>query len=156
MKINALTVTTWIIPGLVAIGLSGSAFAKASFDTEYQTAKQKCDALTGNAKDICLVEAKGALSVAQAEAEASSKGTDAARLKADQARVEADYQLAQQHCEALSSHQKEVCRAEAKAAKVKGDAAAQLSSKKREATSELMNVKNKAHQGAGQLGGAQP
>ena len=45
---------------------------------EYKSAKAKCDGLKGNAKDICMAEAKGANKVAKAELEARDKDTDKA------------------------------------------------------------------------------
>ena len=156
-----MRITHWIITVTMVAGFSSAAFAenlskeayntaKSQADVAFKTAKQKCDSFAGNAKDICLVEAKGALSVAKADAEANYKGTESARLKATKAKVEAEYQVAKERCDDLSGNKKDVCRQEAKAAKVKGDEAAQLASKKVEATNEFMKTENKAHQEAGQ------
>ena len=137
-----MRISHWIITVTMAAGFSGAAFAeniskeayntaKSQAEMEFRTAKQKCDSFAGNAKDICLVEAKGALSVAKADAEANYKGTEPARLKAAKAKVEVKYQVAKERCDDLSDNKKDVCRQEAKTVKVKGDEAAQLASKNR-------------------------
>ena len=49
--------------------------AKAQAD--YSVAKQKCDDMAGNSKDVCVKEAKAALAAAKAEATAQMKTADA-------------------------------------------------------------------------------
>ena len=49
--------------------------AKAQAD--FSVAKQKCDDMSGNAKDVCVKEAKAALSAAKADAQAQMKTADA-------------------------------------------------------------------------------
>ena len=150
-----------VITVAVAAGFSGAAFAensthqeynsaKSRADMEFKTAKQKCDSFAGNAKDICLVGARGALSVAKADAYSNYKGTESARLKAAKAKVEAEYLVAKERCDDLSGNQNDVCRQEANAEKVKGDQAAQIVSKKAEATREFLDTKNKAREEAGE------
>ena len=49
--------------------------AKAQAD--YSVAQQKCDDLSGNVKDVCVKEAKAALSAAKADAQAQMKTANA-------------------------------------------------------------------------------
>ena len=49
--------------------------AKAQAD--YSVAKQRCDDMSGNAKDVCVKEAKAALSAAKADAQAQMKTANA-------------------------------------------------------------------------------
>jgi len=49
--------------------------AKAQAD--YSVAAQKCDDMSGNAKDVCVKEAKAALSAAKADAQAQMKTANA-------------------------------------------------------------------------------
>jgi len=49
--------------------------AKAQAD--YSVATQKCDDMSGNAKDVCVKEAKAALSAAKADAQAQMKTANA-------------------------------------------------------------------------------
>ena len=63
-------------------------------DAQYKTAKQACSSLSGNAKDICLAEAKGKSSIAKAEADADYKHTPTARENARVAHAQANYNVA--------------------------------------------------------------
>jgi hypothetical protein len=156
MKINPS-----LLMMLVMTGISGAAHAdsvskntydnlNSEADVTFEAAKQKCESFSGNKKDICLAEAKGAHSVARANAEANYKGTEHARLKAAKSKVEADYQIAKEHCDDLSGNKKDICQQEAKAEKTKGYEAAKLASKNAEATTEFMNTKKEAKEQAGQ------
>ncbi len=51
-------------------------------DAQYKSDKDACSSLSGNAKDICVAEAKGKDSVAKAEAEATYRHTPKARENA--------------------------------------------------------------------------
>jgi hypothetical protein len=146
---------------LVITGLSGAVRAetiskeayettKSEADVTFETEKRKCQAFSGNAQDICLAEAKGAHSVAHANAEANYKGTEHARLKAAKSKVDADYQIAHERCDNLSGNKKDICQQEAKSEKTKGYEAAKLASKNAEATTEFMKTKKEAKEQAGQ------
>ena len=50
--------------------------AKDRIDAEYKVEIQRCDSLSGNAKDICKAEVKGRQKAAKADAYAAFKGTD--------------------------------------------------------------------------------
>ncbi|MBP7960239.1 MAG: hypothetical protein KAZ07_05425, partial [Acidovorax sp.] len=122
MKI-ARTLIASITAGLLAT----SAFAltqpeyKAAKDTieaDYKASKEKCNALTDNAKDICVKEAKGHEDVAKAELEAQYKPSTKAAYKARVARADADYAIAKEKCDDLSGNAKDVCVKDAKAAHV--------------------------------------
>jgi hypothetical protein len=156
MKINRS-----LLVMLVITGFSGAARAdtisKEAYDTAnseadvtFETAKQKCRSFSGNAQDICLAEAKGAHSVARANAEANYKGTEYWRLKAAKSKVEAEYQIAKERCDDLSGNKKDICQQEAKAEKTKGYEAAKLASKSAEATTEFMKTEKEAKEKAGQ------
>ena len=95
-------------------------------DTQYKAAKQTCSSLSGNAKDICLAEAKGKNSVAKADAEAAYKNTAKARENARVAHAQAIYDVAKEKCDDLAGNPKDVCVKEAKAALVKGKADAKV------------------------------
>ena len=157
MKINHL-----IVAMLVTAGFSGATHAEsiskeafetaiAQADSVFKIAKQKCETLSGNTRNICLAQAKGVQSVTKATAEANYERTESARLKAAEAKVEAEYQVAKERCEALSGGQRDTCREEAKAIKVKGDEAARLASKTAEATEEFLKTTKEARQKAGQV-----
>ncbi len=53
--------------------------AKKDADAQYKIDKDACSSLSGNAKDICVAEAKGKDKVAKADAEAAYVNTPKAR-----------------------------------------------------------------------------
>lgn len=122
---NRLNITT--IAAAIALALSTGAIAqslskddyKAGKDkivTEYKSSNAACGSLSGNAKDICVVEAKSKEKVATAELEASYKPSAKASQKVIIAKAEADYAVAKQKCEDKSANDKKACVKEAKAA----------------------------------------
>ena len=100
--------------------------AKADADARYKADKDACSSLAGNAKDICVAEAKGRDSVAKAEAEASYENTPKARESAHVAHVQASYDVSMQKCDDLAGNRKDVCAKEASADLVKGKADAKV------------------------------
>ena len=95
-------------------------------DTQYKTEKDACASRSGNAKDICLAEAKGKDKVAKADAEAAYKNTPKEREDARVTRAEASYDVAKEKCDELSGNSKDVCVKEANAALVKAKADAKV------------------------------
>lgn len=114
--------------GAMAQTLSKSDYEarKDSIKTQYKAAKEKCDALSGNAEDICEVEAKGQKNAAAAELEASYEPNNKTRYEALKAKAEADYDLAKEKCDDLSGNAKDVCVKEAKAAYVNAESNAKM------------------------------
>lgn len=103
---------------------------------EYKQAKTSCGSLSGNAKDICMAEAKGNEKVANAELESSYKPTTKNRYEARVAKAEANYAVANERCDDMAGNTKDVCVKEAKAAEIaaKADAKAQMKTKEANAT----------------------
>lgn len=101
---------------------------KNMIEVDYKAAMTGCDSLSGNANDICKVEAKGKEKVALAELEARYKPTLEARYEVQVAKAEADHAVAKERCNDLAGNAKDVCVKEAEAAEVaaKADAKAQL------------------------------
>lgn len=85
-------------------------------EADYKAANERCKSLAGNAKDVCVAEAKGARKKAKANAEAMHKDTDKARQDAKVAAAEADHDVAKAKCGAKGGNEKDVCLKEAKAA----------------------------------------
>ena len=61
---------------------SSYAAAKQSADAQYKVDKDACASLSGNAKDICVAEAKGKDNIAKADAEAAFTNTPKTRQSA--------------------------------------------------------------------------
>ena len=95
-------------------------------DAQYKTAKAACDSLSGNAKDVCVKEAKGKEKVAKADAEAAHRDTARARQNARMAAADATYDVAKEKCDDLAGNPKDVCVKEAKAAHVRATADAKV------------------------------
>jgi hypothetical protein len=93
---------------------------------KYKADKDACKAMTGNAKDVCIEEAKGREKMAKADADAAYKGTPRAREHARIVHADAAYNVAKEKCDDLSGNQKDVCVKEAKAAHVKAKADAKV------------------------------
>lgn len=83
-------------------------------DATYAVAKDMCDDKSGNAKDVCVSEAKAAHTKALADARMSEKIGDA-RKDAVQDKNDADYKVAIEKCESLSGDAKTACVSAAKA-----------------------------------------
>jgi len=95
-------------------------------DAQYKTDKDSCSSLSGNAKDICVEEAKAKLRSAKADAEASYKNTPKAREDARIAHAEGAYNVAKEKCDDLAGNPKDVCVKEAKAGLVRALANAKV------------------------------
>ena len=100
--------------------------AVKSADAQYKQDKAACDGLSGNAKDICVEEAKGRLKVAKADANAAYLNTPKARENARDARAEATYEVAKEKCDDAGGNARDVCMKEANAAYVKAKADAKV------------------------------
>lgn len=88
-------------------------------DATYAVAKEKCDDLAGNVKDVCVKEAKAAHVKAKADAKvdrvAADTRKDSAEKTADARRTaasdknEADYKVAIEKCDGLAGNAKDAC-----------------------------------------------
>lgn len=97
----------------------------ARAEAEYLVAKERCDDLSGNPKDVCLKEAKAAEAQAKADAKAERASAEArkdaaertadARKDAVEAKRDADYRVALERCDSLAGDLKDACVREAKA-----------------------------------------
>jgi len=94
--------------------------AKTNAEAQYKLDKEACSSMSGNAKDICVAEAKGKDSIANAEATAAFENTPKARSEARVAHAQAGYDVAIEKCDDLAGNPKDVCVKEAKAELVKG------------------------------------
>lgn len=90
--------------------------AKDRIEADYKASKERCDGLAGNAKDVCVSEAKGTESVAKAELEAQYKPTPKNRAKVIEAKADSTYETAKEKCDELAGNTKDVCQKDAKAA----------------------------------------
>ena len=87
----------------------------AKAESTYAVAKEKCDDLAGNVKDVCVKEAKAVEVKSLADAKLG-KQIVAAKTEANADKVDADYKVSTEKCEALAGDAKTSCM---NAAKVK-------------------------------------
>lgn len=104
--------------------------AVARADADYGVASQICDDRSGNAKDVCLKEAKADQTSGRADAKAQMKTTEAneaanektdaarntagekstaARKEATAEKLDAEYTVAKEKCDTYSGGAKDVC-----------------------------------------------
>ena len=94
-------------------------------EATYNVAKEKCDELAGNSKDVCVKEANAALVKAKADAkvdrvvadtnkDAAAKQADATK-EANTEKRDAEYKVAIEKCDALAGTAKDACVGNAKA-----------------------------------------
>ena len=95
---------------------------RARAEAEYKADRKACDAMSGNAKDVCVEQAKGKEKVARAELEYKQDGSERHHGKVEQAKADAQYAVAKEKCDDQSGEQKDVCVKDAKAAKARADA----------------------------------
>ena len=97
----------------------------ARAEASYKVAKEKCDDLSGNTKDVCVKEADAMLTKAKADAkvdrvtadtsqDAANKQADV-RKEASNEKRDADYRVALEKCDAFSGSAKDDCVKDAKA-----------------------------------------
>jgi len=96
----------------------------ARADSVYDTAKEKCDDLSGNAKDVCVKEAKAVHVKAKQDAKVAMAASDSSmnrtekmsdvRKDASAEKREADYKVAKERCDSLSGGVKDTCQNDAK------------------------------------------
>ena len=83
--------------------------ASANYDLD----KVKCEALTGNDKDVCVKQAKATQIAAQADAKADKKAIEARTDARDDKRT-AEYKVALEKCDAFAGAVKDSCVSTAK------------------------------------------
>lgn len=93
--------------------------AKNRITADYKMAKEHCNTLKANAKDICEKEAKGTEHIAMAELDAQYKPDSKSGYKVSKARADANYEVAKEKCDDMSGNAKDVCKKDAKAAHVR-------------------------------------
>jgi len=93
---------------------NGNKVMVAKAESTYAVAKEKCDDQSGNAKDVCVKEAKAVEAKALAEAKIGKK-VNAAITDAAKDMTDAKYKVAAEKCESMTGDAKATCMATAKA-----------------------------------------
>jgi len=116
------------LPAAYAATISKADYAagKTRISADFKTDKAACQALAGNAKDICIQQAKGKEKVALADLEYGYTGKAADYNKVLVAKAESAYAVAKERCDDLAGNAKDVCVKEAKAVETKALADAKM------------------------------
>jgi hypothetical protein len=117
---------------------------KARISGEYEADKTACASQAGNAKDICVDEAKGKEKVALAELEYNYSGKYKDQVKVLVVKAKAAYEVAKQTCDGKAGNERDVCIKEAKAAETKALADAKMGKQIHDATLEANEDKRSA------------
>jgi hypothetical protein len=118
--------------------------AKDSAAATYKVARARCDAITGNPKDVCVAEAKASRIRAEEEAGAFYKNTLKAYTSSRMKIASANYDVDKAKCGALAGNDNDVCISQAKAALVAAQADAKADKKAIEARSDARDDKRTA------------
>lgn len=118
--------------------------AQSAAAATYKAARARCDAITGNPKDVCVDEAKAARVQADESAEAQYKNTLKAYTAARMHIASANFDLDKSRCGAFAGNEKDVCVTQAKATLVAAQADAKADKKAIDARNEARDDKRTA------------
>lgn len=128
--LTAISAAFFLLAGSSAIGagLSKAEYdtAKADVSAKYKLDHTACKAMSGNAKDICVEEAKGQEKISKASLEDQYNPSEKHRYALRMAKADAAYAVAKEKCDDAAGNVKDVCRKEAKSAFVAAKADAKL------------------------------
>ncbi len=106
--------------------------------------RDACKTVTGNAKDVCVEEAKGRAKVARAELEYAYTAKPRDQAKVAEVRAETAYAVAKERCDDQTGNAKDVCVKQARATQDKAKADATLNKKVTEARKDANEDKREA------------
>jgi cell pole-organizing protein PopZ len=146
LKASLVIATLLALPVAHATTLAKADYkaAKVRISADYKAEKTACGSMAGNAKDICVEEAKGKEKVSMAELEYSYTGKPDDHTKVLNAKAEAAYDVAKEKCDDLAGNPKDVCVKEAKATETKALADAKLGKQIGEARTDAADDKRDA------------
>jgi hypothetical protein len=117
LKKSLLTVTSIALFGVaLTAGAADPTYnaAKSQAEAVYDHEVERCDAKSGNDKDVCVQAAKAKRTASEADAKAQHKAGDA-RKDANEDKLEAEYKVAKERCDNFSGDEKDACQERAKA-----------------------------------------
>lgn len=133
--------------GAFAATMSKSEYAAAKdhISADYKADKAACASSSGNAKDVCMEQAKGKEKIARAELEYDHSGKAGDAHKLAIAKADSAYAIAKEMCDDKAGNAKDVCTTEAKATHTKAVADAKLTEKVGEARKDAAQDKSDAN-----------
>jgi hypothetical protein len=146
--VNALLAAALCVAGITANAAITKEEHKAAVqnaEMSYKSAKAACASLAGNAKDVCVAEAKVQMTYAVSKTDGEFKNTPKAIYDGRKDVAGAEYDLAKAKCDALSGNAKDVCIKEAKAVEIRAEADAKAGTKISAARTDASDEKNTAN-----------
>lgn len=129
-----------------AVLSSGSALADMGSvrhaQASYRAQARQCDEMKTASADVCKAEAKAALRKEKARLRAETKPSADASRAMQEEYAKADYELALAKCADLSANEKDVCKAQAKAARTDAVETAKTNRHVLESKTKLAQIKN--------------
>jgi len=122
--------------------------AKENIGLKYENDRLACGQMSGNARDVCMEEAKGEQKVARAELEAKNEPSDKHSYEARMARADSAFAVSKEKCDDHAGNAKDVCRKEAEKAHVNAVADAKLALKTADANSTARDKNDAANAAA--------
>jgi hypothetical protein len=146
LKISLLLASLLALPAAQAATITKVDYqaGKTRISADYKTDKAACSSANGNAKDICVEEAKAKEKVAKAELEYAYTGTPKDATRVLVAKADSSYAVAKERCDDQAGNAKSVCVKEAKAVQVKALADAKLGKEIGEARKDAVTDKRDA------------
>lgn len=153
MKLPTLTAMSAALACCASLGVAHAASTmtkeeysaqKSRVEADFKSARKQCDAATGNAKDVCVEDAKGHQKVAMAELDYKQDPNAKNREKLAESKADASYNVAKEKCDDLNGNPKDVCVKEAKAGRAKALADARANKEVGEARTEAAADKRDA------------
>ena len=152
MKLHHKLKASALIAGLLLLPLAEAAsmtkadytLGKTRISATYKFDQSACDALAGNAKDICAEQALGKQRVALAELEYGRSGKAGDLNKVAVAQADANFAVAKERCDDTAGNVKDVCVKEAEAAHTSALADAKMGKQIGEARTEAADEKRDA------------
>lgn len=115
--------------------------AKDRAEADYKAARARCNAITGNPKDVCVAEADAARVRTREEASALYQNTLKAFTQSRLKIADANYDLDKAKCGALAGNDKDVCIKQAKSTLIASQADAKADKKAIEARADARDDK---------------
>jgi hypothetical protein len=134
------------ISAAAAAGLSRDQVRTAEdrIEAAYRSERAACESLNGNARDICIAQAKGDEKVARAKLEYLNSGKATDMMKLATARADAAYGIATERCDDVGGNARDVCLRQASAQHVAALADAKAAKKTSAARVEAGDEKTHA------------
>lgn len=110
--------TSLLLAGLLAFSTGYAQKAEGeAIAAQAKSDKAACEPMKGNAKDVCMAEAKAKEKVAKAELKFRTTSSDRDRVALARTKAEAEYEVAKEKCEdQADAAQQKACKDQAKAA----------------------------------------